>query len=256
MTSEYLPQLQQIFQLQQTIRDIHPFLKKLFPVAIFSDDQFFIYDLDPAGQEYIFARQVGTPMPVPPQVRAAFPLESYDGRMVCVVTGDVFDQLAGYVTIFHEFIHCRQFESGEQQVKQSLDVARKAQAANDFMWELNHPFPYSAPDFVRAYQAVLEVQSLAEIMPARQRLKEMLSANDYEYMVWQEWKEGLARFIENRIKVRLGLPQNQGGKEQPFSRVTFYAGGANFIATLDKAELGLITDIERLFERMFQGLVT
>jgi hypothetical protein len=256
MTSEYLPQLQQIFQLQQTIRDIHPFLEKLFPVAIVKDDQFFIYDLDPAGQEYIFARQVETPMPVPPQVRAAFPLENYDERMVCVVTGDVFDQLAGYVTIFHEFIHCRQFESGEQQVKQSLDVARKALAANDFMWEINHPFPYSSPDFVRAYQAVLEAQSLAEIMRARQRLKEMLSANDYEYMVWQEWKEGLARFIENRIKVRLGLPQNQGGKEQPFSRVTFYAGGANFIATLDKAEPGLITDIERLFERMFQGLVT
>jgi hypothetical protein len=253
MTSEYLPQLQQIVQLQQTIRDIHPFLEKLFPVAIFSDDQFFIYDLDPAGQEYIFARQVETPMPVPPQVRAAFPLESYDGRMVCVVTGDVFDELAGYVTIFHEFIHCHQYESGEQVVKQSLGIARKALAANDFMWELNHPFPYSAPNFVRAYQPVLEAQSLAEIMPARRQLPEILSANDYEYMVWQEWKEGFARFIENRIKARLGLPENHGGKEQPFSRVTFYAGGANFIAALDKAEPALTTDIERLFERMFQG---
>jgi hypothetical protein len=46
--------------------------------------------LDPTGQEYIFTRQVETPMPVPPQVRAAFPLERYDDRMVCVVTGDVF----------------------------------------------------------------------------------------------------------------------------------------------------------------------
>jgi hypothetical protein len=105
MTSEYLPQLQPIVQLQQTIRNIHPFLEQLFPVAIVKDDQFFIYDLGPDGQQYIFARQVETPMPVPPQVRVAFPLENYDGRMVCVVTGDVFDQLAGYVTIFHEFIH-------------------------------------------------------------------------------------------------------------------------------------------------------
>jgi hypothetical protein len=100
---------------------------------------------------------------------------------------------------------------------------------------------------------LLEAQSLAEILPVRRRLPEMLSANDYAYMVWQEWKEGFARFIENRIKARLGLPENQGGKEQPFSRVTFYAGGANFIAALDKAEPALITDIERLFERMFQG---
>jgi len=252
MTSNYTTHLQQLFDIQQTIRDIHPSLGKLFPVAIFSDDQFFIYDLDPTGQEYIFVRQVETPMPVPPQVRAAFPLESYGERMVCVVTGDVFDELAGYVTIFHEFVHCQQFEGGEQHVKQSLDIARQAQVANDFMWELNHPFPYMAPDFIQAYQSVLEVQTQAEIMPARRQLQEILSANDYEYMVWQEWKEGLARFIENRIKVRLGLPENQGGKEQPFSRVTFYAGGANFIAALDKAEPALISDIERLFERMFQ----
>ncbi len=46
MTTKYIPQLQQIFTVQQTIRDIHPFLEKLFPVAIVKDEQFFIYDLD------------------------------------------------------------------------------------------------------------------------------------------------------------------------------------------------------------------
>lgn len=253
MTTEYIPQLQQIFAVQQTIHDIHPFLEKLFPVAIVKDEQFFIYDLDAGGRQYRFVKQTPTPMPIPDRVRAAFPLESYDGRMVCVVTEDIFEETAGYVTIFHEFIHCRQFESGEQEVKQSLGLARKAEAANDYMWEINHPFPYAAPDFVPAYQSFLAEPALAGILAIRQKLRAILAPDDYDYMVWQEWKEGLARFIENRMRRRLELEENQGGRERPFSRVAFYAGGAHFIHALDQQEPQLTVDIERLFEKMFRG---
>ncbi len=83
-------------------------------------------------------------MLIPQGVRAAFPLECYGNRMACVVTGDVFDALDGYVTIFHEFIHCQQAESAEQSLKQSLGVAGQAQNAGDFMG-LTHPFPCAAP---------------------------------------------------------------------------------------------------------------
>jgi len=80
MIAEYIPQLQQIFTVQQTIGDIHPFLEKLFPVAIVKDEQFFIYDVDPTGRQYEFVKQTPTPMPIPDGVRAAFPLDSYNGR--------------------------------------------------------------------------------------------------------------------------------------------------------------------------------
>lgn len=30
--------------------------------------------------------------------------------MACVVTADVFSTMDGYVEIFHEFVHCYQFE--------------------------------------------------------------------------------------------------------------------------------------------------
>jgi hypothetical protein len=251
MTSEYIPQLQQIFTIQQTIGDVHPFLEKLFPVAIVKDEQFFIYDVDPTGRQYELVKQTPTPMPIPDGVRAAFPLDSHNGRMVCVVTEDVFEETAGYVTIFHEFVHCQQFENGEQTVKQTLGLARKAEAANDYMWEINYPFPYSAPEFVLAYQSFLETQAPAEIMAVRQRLRAILATDDYDYMVWQEWKEGLARFIENKMRQRLDLPENQGGRDQPFTRVSFYAGGAHFIQALDQQEPQLTADIERLFGRMF-----
>ena len=96
-------------------------------------------------------------------VRAAFPLDLYDNRTVCVVTGEVFDDLKGYVIIFHEFIHCQQAENIEPELKQTLNIARKAVENGDSMWEINHPFPYENPDFVRLYQSFLSQQTLPDL---------------------------------------------------------------------------------------------
>ena len=256
MQSDYTDQLQKVFEVQQKIIDIHPFLEKVYPIAVVEDDQFFIYDTEPSGKQYIFIKQAAIPMPMPQGARAAFPLESYDNQIACVVTGDVFNTLEGYVTIFHEFIHCYQFENCEQKLKQTLGVASKAQAAQDHMWELNHPFPYTEIQFVKVYEAFLEKTGgyyLVEVLEERKQLKNILSTNDYEYMVWQEWKEGFARFIENRICSRLSLRENHGGKEQPYNRVVFYEGGANFIKLLGMQEPKLTIDIKSLFDRMLQG---
>lgn len=251
MAPNYSNQLQKIFEVQAEIQDIHPYLEKVFPVAVVENDQFWIYDTQPHNQEYVLIQKAATPMPIPAGVRAAFPLESYDNHMVCVVTGDVFNELAGYVTIFHEFIHCQQSENCEAKLKQKLAIARKAQAAHDFMWEINHSFPYASPEFEQLYETFLAEPELAGIEGLRQELKTLFSQEDYEYLVWQEWKEGFARYIENRIQRRLELPEDHGCQEPPFSRVTFYAGGAHFIAMLGQQESGLLLDIEQLFDRMF-----
>ena len=249
----YTNQLQKIFEIQEKIQSIHPFLQKLYPVAIVEDGYFLIYDTEQDYQQYRFVKKTAVSLPIPPGVRAAFPLESYDNRMTCVVTADVFDALPGYVTIFHEFIHCQQAEICETQLKQNLEIARKAKAANDFMWELNHPFPYAAPDFVQAYEAFLATYDMSEVKTIRQQLRTLLNPEDYEYMVWQEWKEGFARFIENQINYQLNLPENMGGKEKPFNRVVFYAGGAHYIKLLGQQEAQLTIQIAELFDRMFQG---
>jgi hypothetical protein len=253
MTPNHLNQLRKVFEVQENIQDIHPFLEKLFPIAIVENGYFLIYDTELNNRRYVFVRKVATPMPIPQGVRAAFHLESYDNRMACVVTGDVFDESDGYVTIFHEFIHCQQSERCEQELKQKLGVARRAQEVNDYMWEINHPFPYAAPEFVQLYQSFLNKHTLSEIESIRQQLRGILKRHDYEYMVWQEWKEGFARFIENQIRRRLGLPENHGGQEQPFSRVVFYEGGAHYIEKLSMREVGLTVQIEKLFDRMFAG---
>jgi ADP-ribose pyrophosphatase YjhB (NUDIX family) len=244
---KYASHLQKVFEMRAQIAGIHPLLAHVFPIAIVDADQFLIFDVDPSGKHYTFVKQAPTPMPVPQSVRAAFPLECYGGKPACVVTGDVFDTLDGYVTIFHEFVHCYQYQTCENRLKATLSVARQAQAANDFMWEINYPFPYDAPDFVETYAAILEAATHGQhntIRNCRAQLRAYLRTEDFEYMVWQEWKEGLARYIENRIKQRLNLPENRGGAEPPFSRVTFYEGGARLIATRPE----LAADIEALFQ--------
>lgn len=67
-----------------------------------------------------------------------------------------------------------------------------------------------------------------------------------------QWKEGFARLIENRIRKKLELTENHGGIEQPFNRVTFYEGGARYISVLFKEDKDLEKDTEALFHRMLR----
>ncbi len=256
MKSLYDNQLQEIFNIQRRVVSIHPFLERVFPVALVEGNQFLIYDIDESGQRYVFVRNEPTPMPIPLKVRAAFPLECYGGRTACVVTGDVFDSLEGYATIFHEFVHCQQSETCEHELKQTLEIARRAQAENDYMWEINYPFPYDSPDFIDLYTSFLDEldnNRESKVSEYRSRLKQILEKNDYEYMIWQEWKEGFARMIENRIKNRLGLAENHGGNIKPFDRVLFYEGGARYIEFLGLHEPQLLVEIEKLFHRIKRG---
>ena len=256
MKSVYDDQLQKIFSIQSKIVSIHPFLERVFPVAVVEGDQFLIYDIDESGQRYVFIKSAPTPMPIPLKVRAAFPLECHGGRTACIVTGDVFDSLEGYVTIFHEFVHCQQSETCEHELKQTLEIARRAQAESDYMWEINYPFPYDSPDFRDLYTLFLDElysNRKSKVSEYRSRLKQILKKNDFEYMVWQEWKEGYARLIENLINKRLGIVENHGGNRKPYDRVLFYEGGAGYIEFLGSHEPKLLVEIEKLFHVMIRG---
>jgi len=252
LLSDYSQPINRIVEIKNIVQDIHPFLHRLFPIAVAEEGQFLVYQPGPAGF-YHLEKTMPTLMPIPIGIRAAFPLDSDGSQMACVVTGDVFDELDGYVTIFHEFIHCQQYEICETTLKQSLQIFQQAQAKKDFMWEINHPFPYEDHKFVSLYASFLEFTLESQrnaLWAIRRRLSESLIKVDYEYLVWQEWKEGFARRIENQIRFRLDLPENQGGKLRPFTRVSFYAGGEKFIGFIAKEDPSLAVDIETLFHRM------
>ena len=250
MENKYSDRLRKIIDTRKKILDIHPFLEELYPVAIVEDDHFLVHDLDDVTGEYRFAGRFPTPMPVPPGVKAAFHLECYGNRIACVVSGDVLDESDGIVTVFHEFTHCMQSEICEEELKQQLEVAVKAREADDFMWELNHPFPYDDRDFTALYGSILKAEDLPDIEEYRNKLEEHLEPLDYQYMVWQEWKEGFARLIENRIRKKLRLFENRYGGEPPYDRIAFYSGGEHYIGALNEKDSNILFDIEALFHRM------
>jgi hypothetical protein len=253
---EYGTALQEVLAFQKRMAHIHPVLEEPFPIALVERDDFHVFDVDASGQRYRFVKRAPTGMPIPQGVRAAFPIECYDGRLACVVTGDVFDTLEGYVTVMHEFVHCYQGETCESSLKDTLSIARKAKAEGDYMWELNYTFPYDDPQFAETYVAFLAALQGSHddaVLAARDRLAAMLDRGGREYLTWQEWKEGFARYVENCIKRQVGLEENHGGSELPLNRVSFYEGGSRYIAFLGERDPLLPRDLEALFHHMRVG---
>lgn len=96
----------------------------------------------------------------------------------------------------------------------NADVAALNLAGEDTsgMWMLNYPFPYDSAEVGR--QASVMSRFLGEALEssnadfknrlraylqARQKLQSMLSADDYKYLSFQLWKEGIARYTEYHV---------------------------------------------------------
>jgi hypothetical protein len=256
MTEPHQQALEKLAELHSQLASIHPALEKLQPVAIAREGRFLIYDVPEGEEGYQLVQESPTPMPIPQGVRAAFPLPAYGGKAACVVTADVFDSLDGYVTLLHEFVHCYQADTCEQSLKEGLEIAQKAREEGNFTWEIEHPFPYTNKAFARAYMeflAALEQENPKAASKSRVLLKASLLRQDYEYMVWQEWKEGLARWVENLCLAHLERPLNKGGLQQPFTRVLFYAGGAAWIDAISQRKPALVNNLPALFEEMLSA---
>ena len=250
----YRDDLARIVSYREKLKSIHPFMEELYPVTIVVDDHFYVFDVDDGG-DYVPVAECPAPMPVPDGVRAAFQIACYDNKTACVVTPDVFEESFGYATIFHEFIHCHQAATVEPGLRQNLPLAQKALEEEDYMWEINYPFPYEG-DFETLYARFMQAAEegdMEAVAGYRNELAAMLDDHDYQYMVWQEWKEGFALFLENKIRKEMGLDRNMVGRRRPYGRTTFYAGGAAWIARMGEDDPMLLTDLEALFDRMMHG---
>jgi hypothetical protein len=253
VAQHYGQSLNKIFEYQAQVADLHPALASVYPVAIVENGQIFVFEPDLANQSFRPVNAFPDTMKIPVGIRAAMPLSFWGNRMACVVSGEVFDSPTGYALILHEYVHCYQWETCELRLKEGMSVYQQAMKKNDYMWELQYPFPYGDAKISSLYAE--RMSALAQNQPAaadrtQAQLRKMLPAADWEYMTWQEWKEGLARWLENRIRLRLGLPENQNGCRPPFDRVTFYCGGARLIDYLERATPGLAGNIESLYLRI------
>lgn len=251
----YKNQLVRVFEYRDSLKGVHPFVSGLYPIAIAEDGYFYVFDLDETRKEYRIVAYEEIEMKVPRGVRAAFPLQFYDNRCACVVTGDVFHSPQGYVTIFHEFIHCHQWHTVEPELRKQLPLAQKALEKGNNMWEMNHPFPYNDHWFTETYGNFIKAageHDMVKVQYLRNELREILNEDDYQYMVWQEWKEGFALYIENKMRKHLNLPVNVVGRNDPYNRTVFYAGGEAIISLLTESDPGLQNDLVTLFHNISQ----
>ena len=250
VAAKYAAPLAKLFELRERFAPLHPALEKVYPVAVVENKTFHIFEPSLKDGSYRQVAAAPDTFDIPVGVRAAMPLAFWGNRMACVVTGEVFDEPAGAVIIFHEFVHCAEWDCCEQKLKEGLAIFQDAMKRQDYMWELQFPFRYANPAFIKAYRALLEAWDAGDdTASARERgaLRDALTPAEWEYLTWQEWKEGLARHLENRMRSLLGLAENVNGGGPLFDRVTFYRGGDKLIRALERSRPGISHDLEGLF---------
>lgn len=242
-----------IIQKYSYILDIHPSLNKLYPVAITNpvDNKLVIYDINDSGKyEYVCEEKID--ISLPEKVRASFPVDFYNSQSCCIVSEDIFNEANGFITFFHEFVHCYQHEECEDRLKSSLSINQKYDNA---FWELDYPFPYIDKKIIvifKKLQGLLQLNKLEETRECFINLKSYLDNCDYEYMIWQMWKEGLARYIENCIRKKYEVNMNVKGEKTPYNRISFYYFGEQLISCLYDENKNIVKDIEKLFLVLFQ----
>jgi len=247
-----LENLNALVSIHSEIKEVHPSLNKLYPIAITDvvDNKLIIYDVN-SSMKYEYVTEKKVDIPLPKKVRASFPIDFYDSKGCCVVSEDIFEENDAFVTFFHEFVHCYQYEYCEREIKESLSIAKRYDNA---YWELEHPFPYDSQLFEKSYESINKSAESGDSKKLRQlfsELKSELEKYDYEYMIWQIWKEGFARFIENNIREKYNLPKNTGGKTPPYNRVSLYYMGDQLISYLDKTNSEVVRDIRTLFDVLY-----
>jgi hypothetical protein len=251
VAEKYAAPLKKIFDCQTMFASLDPAVEKVYPVAIVENKTFYVFEPVPGEKAYRLVLTAPDTYNMPVGVRAAMPLGFWENRIACVVTPDVFSQPDGYVIIFHEFVHCAEWYGGEQKFKAGLSIFQEAMKKQDYMWELQYPFPYSNPVFAKSYRALIDAWEKGDVAAAaslRADLYDALSPEEWEYLTWQEWKEGLARNLENRMRHVVGLPENMNGRNAPYDRVTLYVGGDKLIRFLGRVERGAGGDLEALYK--------
>lgn len=250
--TKYEKQFQKLIGLHKKIGNKFTVLEKLQPVAIAENDNFYIFEVD-ENSNYKFLKKAPISFPIPKGIRAAMPVEAYNYKVICVVTGDVFEKDEDMLVLFHEFVHCVQFQTVEMKLKEKLEINMEAMKNQDFMWEINYAFPYTNEKFEKAYSdflLALQTKDSIEIRNSRKILGELLSKKDFEYLTWQEWKEGYARYIENKLRMLFDVKVNDYGKEKPYNRITFYYGGSKYIEYLIDKNPQLENNLELIFNNI------
>ena len=246
--------LENIIKVHNKIKHIHISLGKLYPITIINDGYFYVFDVSEAGHKYEFKRKVETSVVVSGEILTAFNLDFYDMKPSVVISKNMIENLGNDILVLHEFVHCFQLESGAVEIRNGLSIQAQEMVKNNYSWEINFPFPYNNKYFINKTMELagdFSNGNYENVEVYRNCMRAYLHKAEYEYMIWQQWKEGFARYVENLIRRELGLRLNGNILAEPFGRVHFYEIGNKYIEMLLEKEKGLNENIVKLFYEMF-----
>lgn len=115
------------------------------------------------------------------------------------------------VVVMHEHFH--QLQDSQPRFFDQVTALNLAHGDQSGMWMLNYKFPYDGyevrqqffvmsrllADALKSKQSADFSANLSAYLTARQQLKEMLNGDDYKYLSFQLWKEGIARYTEYHV---------------------------------------------------------
>ena len=236
--------LSPVLKKKQEAYRVHSLFNYQYPIGIGVSDKLHVFQEQSGSYQY--KATVTLPMEIQEGTKAAFSINDSED-CYCIITPSCLEESNFYATILHEFVHCYQDRTCEQDLKGKLEIHQRAFSSGDYMWEINHAFPYTNPDYIKLIQNISRLD-YHEILKALSNLKSTLEVIHYEYMIWQIWKEGFARFIENKILRMNSITENDGGNdfESP-NRVSLYFIGDQIWRQLELQDTNLIEDIEKAF---------
>ena len=156
------------------------------------------------------------------------------------------------ITLLHEHFH--QLQDSQPNFYKDTEALNLARGDQTGMWMLNFPFPYATPEVSQQFSVVaralveameakpqaLFASKLATYLEAREALKKMLSVDDYKYMSFQLWKEGMARYTEYRVA------QWAASKFEPSREFKALQDFTTFAAAADQVREGIVRELSTL----------
>src|SRR6266404_1198604 len=127
------------------------------------------------------------------------------------------------ITLLHEHFH--QLQDSQPNFYADVGALNLAHGDQTGMWMLNYAFPYDRKEVQDQFALLSELLAEAirspkaerrtkvrDYLEARQNFQSMISTDDYKYLSFQFWKEGIARYTEYQ-SARVAAAGYKPGKE-------------------------------------------
>jgi len=228
--------LRQLIKEMRGHVEVHSLFKGDYPLVLVTKDRMDFYKVNKEG-DYDLVRQDTRPDWISTRVMAALPYEENAGQMTALVEACSLQTLEGRIGIQHEFVHCYQESLGLERLRQVLDICKEP----DPLWELNFNFPYYDQEVGACLKQLADFRgtpclSTKAFLNTLRDLRGCLRKLEFEYLVWQVWLEGFARFIENRLRLKHGLEEKYKTYDR-MDRHVFYQVGDHYFRTLESMDL-------------------